>query len=100
MSLQHVRIPSLRQHKPSQQGFTLGGKNHYLGPRPASMKKPPPALKASDDAKIAEWLAGGRVSTPGESQSQAVTVSRLLDAFWTHSEKMVADYRGGQNSFQ
>lgn len=52
------QIPTLRQHKPSNQAVvTLNGKDHYLGPWPRGQRKPPPEAKAAYDALIAEWVA-------------------------------------------
>ena len=82
-----IRVPKLRRHKPSARAVvTLGGTDHYLGPWPANMKKPPPAVKAAYDARIAEWLTGGRLSISHE-QAQIVTVAQLIEAFWKHAEQ-------------
>src|SRR4051812_46089604 len=57
--------PTLRHHKPSQQGVvTLSGHDHYLGRWPAGTKKPPAGVRDAYDALVAEWLAGGRWELP------------------------------------
>jgi integrase len=93
------RIPSLRRHKPSQQGVvTLNGRDHYLGSWPASRRKPPEDVQAAYDAKIAEWLAGGRLAE--DNQAEALTVAELLDCFWTHAQKHYRDADGNPTNEQ
>ena len=44
------RVPSLRRHKPSSQGVvTLGNKDVYLGRWPATLREPPPDVRAEYD---------------------------------------------------
>jgi integrase len=86
MPASSIRVPKLRRHTPSGRAVvTLGGQDHYLGPWPANRKKPPPAVQTAYDAKIAEWLSGGRVAAGGPAEG--VTVSQLIEAFWAHAEK-------------
>jgi integrase len=86
------RVPKLRRHKPSGLAVvTIAGHDHYLGPWPAKMRKPPPSAKESYDALIAEWLAGGR-SAPADAP--ALSVEALLDLFWKHAELHYRDADG------
>jgi hypothetical protein len=64
--------PSLRRHKPSQQGVvTLNGHDHYLGPWPEGQRKPPAEVQDAYDALIAEWLVNGRrARSPGDSHRE------------------------------
>ena len=49
------RTPKLRRHKPSWQAVvTLDGKDHYLGPWPPLLRKPPPCARAAYDRLFAE----------------------------------------------
>lgn len=81
------RTPSLRRHKPSQQGVvTLNGHDHYLGPWPKSSQKPPAAVQRGYDALIAEWLAGGR-QLPPKGAGATPTVALVIDRFWPHVEE-------------
>jgi len=71
-----VRLPSYRLHKPSGQAVvTLGGKDFYLG------KWNSKASRQEYDRLIGEWLAGGRVSPPGEETS-GLTVAELCLRYW------------------
>jgi len=81
------RTPSLRRHKPSSLGVvTLDGKDVYLGRWPAAQKKPPAAVRAEYDRRVAEWLANGRRLTPAPApQPDGVTVSQLILAFHRHA---------------
>ena len=55
------RTPSLRRHRPSGLAVvTLNGKDQYIGPWPATLRKPPPSTREAYDRLIAEWLANGR----------------------------------------
>ena len=84
------QIPSLRQHKPSNQAVvTLNGKDHYLGPWPREQRKPPPEAKAAYDALIAEWVANGR-RLP-DAQPEPLSVTELIVAFLTRH--VVSHYR-------
>jgi integrase len=90
------RVPSLRRHKPSGQAVvTLNGHDLYLGPWPATLRKPPPEVKTLYDSTIAEWLASGRRAIPGKAEEpEAVTVSQVLDAYWKHSQQHYRDPDG------
>jgi integrase len=96
------RIPSLRRHRPSQQGVvTLNGHDVYLGLWPNRLRKPPPELKTRYDATIAEWLASGRQVIPGQAEaSEPVTVSQVIEAFWKHAEQHYRDLEGKPTSEQ
>src|SRR5215470_4860683 len=79
------RVPALTRHKAKGRGVVrIGGVDHYLGAWPAGQRKPPSDVQAAYDAKIAEWLAGGRTLPV---KSGPVTVSQLLEAFWKHVEE-------------
>jgi integrase len=76
------QIPSLRQHKPSNQAVvTLNGKDHYLGPWPRTQRKAPSEAKAAYDAMIAEWIANGRRFP--DTQPEPLTVTELIVTFLT-----------------
>src|SRR5262245_2005104 len=82
-----MRVPSLRRHKPSGQGVvTLSGHDHYLGPWPERLRKPPPEVRAAYDRLLAEWVAGGRRSLVRAEGRPRLTVSELILAFWKHAE--------------
>jgi integrase len=85
-----LRTPSLRRHKPSSLGVvTLNGRDVYLGSWPAGQKKPPAAVQAEYDRRIAEWLANGRrlqQEVPRES-ARSPSVSDLMLAFALHVEQ-------------
>jgi integrase len=82
------RVPSLRRHKPSQQGVvTLDGNDQYLGRWPDGLRQPPPEVQAEYDRLIAEWLANGRrLPTPPEEQHRGISVNELILAFWKWAE--------------
>jgi integrase len=84
-----LRTPSLRRHKPSSLGVvTLNGKDHYLGPWPATSKNPPKPVRLAYDQLIAEWLAAGRRLQPVTTeQPQSISVNELLLAFWQHAQQ-------------
>jgi integrase len=83
-----LRTPSLRRHKPSGQAVvTLDGKDHYLGPWPATLRKPPPGAREAYDRLIAEWLANGRRPPDPAADAPALTVNELILAFWRHAEQ-------------
>ena len=87
MSASVPRTPSLRRHKPSGQSVvTLGGQDHYLGPWPATLRKPPPAAREAYDRLIAEWLANGRRRPRAAADAPALTVNELILAFYRHAE--------------
>jgi integrase len=91
-----LRTPSLRRHKPSAQAVvTLNGKDHYLGPWPATLRKPPPCAREAYDRLIAEWLANGRRLADPAADAAALTVNELILAFWRHAEQ---HYRRGDCS--
>jgi hypothetical protein len=72
--------PSLRRHKPSQQGVvTLNGRDHYLGHWPEGQRKPPETIQDAYDALIAEWLVSGRRPI---TDAVPITVSELILQFW------------------
>jgi integrase len=82
-----LRTPSLRRHKPSAQAVvTLNGKDHYLGPWPATLRKPPPSAREAYDRLIAEWLANDR-RLPDPSEAPPLTVNEPILAFWRHAEQ-------------
>src|SRR5438552_2554774 len=82
------RTPSLRRHKPSQQAVvTLNGKDIYLGPWPARLRKVPPTTRESYDRQIAEWLANGRRLPQGGEAGAAPTVAELIGCFWPYAEQ-------------
>jgi integrase len=81
------RTPSLRRHKPSEQGVvTLNGKDHYLGRWPAAAKRPPEPVRLAYDRLIAEWPANGR-RQPQPDAIPSVSVNELILAFWRHAEQ-------------
>jgi integrase len=84
-----LRTPSLRRHKPSSLGVvTLNGKDHYLGPWPATAKNPPQDVRRAYDQLIAEWLAAGRRLQPVVAeQPQSISINELLLAFWRHAQQ-------------
>ncbi|HEX3151834.1 MAG TPA: site-specific integrase [Gemmataceae bacterium] len=74
-------IPSLRQHKPSNQAVvTLNGKDHYLGPWPRGQRRPEAEVKGAYDALIAEWIANGR-RLPGP-EPEPLTVTELIVTYF------------------
>jgi hypothetical protein len=80
------RTPSLRRHKPSEQGVvTLSGKDHYLGRWPAEARRPPEAVRLEYDRLIAEWLANGRRRPAPDAPT--VSINELILAFWRHAEQ-------------
>jgi integrase len=82
-----LRTPSLRRHKPSAQAVvTLNGRDHYLGPWPPTLRKPPPSAREAYDRLIVEWLANGR-RLPDAAEAPALTVNELILAFWCHAEQ-------------
>jgi integrase len=64
----------------------------YLGPWPKSSRKPPPETQTAYDARIAEWLAGGRAEAALPQERR--TVSQLLESFWTHAQRHYLDPDG------
>jgi hypothetical protein len=91
-----ARTPSLRRHKPSQQGVvTLNGRDVSPGRWPDGKRKPPAAVQTAYDAVLAEWLASGRIVVPGSDPQQApVTVAQVIAAFWKHAEVHYRDQDG------
>lgn len=82
------RTPSLRRHKPSGLAVvTLDGKGHYVGPWPATLRKPPPDARQAYDRLIAEWLAHGRRLPQAAADAPALTVSELILAFYHRAEQ-------------
>jgi integrase len=82
------RTPSLRRHKPSQQGVvTLNGRDHYLGPWPPRLRKPPPDVRTAYDGLIAQWLANGRRLPEPMAEAPALTVNEVILAFWQWAEQ-------------
>lgn len=83
-----LRTPSLRRHKPSAKAVvTLNGKDHYLGPWPAALRKPPPCVRDAYDRLMAEWLGNGRrLPSPAET-APACTVNELILTFYRHAEQ-------------
>jgi hypothetical protein len=71
--------PSLRRHKPSQQGVvTLNCRDHYLGPWPKGQRKPPAAIQDAYDALITEWLT--------------TALSREFTQRWNCRNAMLSDF--------
>jgi integrase len=84
------RTPSLRRHKTHSLGVvTLNGHDHYLGPWPAGLRKPPDAVQAAYDRLIAEWLANGRQLQLARSavDTSGPTVAELILAYYRHAEQ-------------
>jgi hypothetical protein len=83
------RVPSLRRHKPPQQGVvTLSGQDHYLGRWPECLREPPPEVRAAYDHLVAEWLAAGRrLPAMPDEQTHCLCVNELILAFWRHAEQ-------------
>ena len=82
------KLPAYRRHKASGQAVvTLSGRDFYLGPWGTKLSR------ANYDRVVAEWLGNGR-ALPASPQSDpaAVTVQRLLAAWWT-SGKIVESQR-------
>jgi hypothetical protein len=65
---------------------TLNGKDHYLGPWPAGLRKPPPAAVEAYGCLIAEWLANNRRLPTEGTDAPALTVNDLILAFWRWAE--------------
>ncbi len=88
-SVRTPRTPSLRHHKPSQQGVvTLNGHDCYLGHWPRDRKKPPENVQAEYDRRIAEWLANGRRSPASTTDNgDGLSVAELVLTFFAHVEK-------------
>lgn len=81
------RTPSLRRHKPSGLAVvTLNGKDLYLGPWPATLRKAPPDARDAYDRLIAEWLANGRRLPDADGGRPAPTVNEVILAFWRRAE--------------
>jgi integrase len=78
-----LRAPSYRKHRPSGRAVvTLAGKDHYLG------KWGSAESRERYERFIAEWLASGRVTTPGPRRSHDDgTVNELVAAYWSHLER-------------
>lgn len=70
------RVPSLRHHRASGQGFVeLNGRRVYLG------RFGLPQTKASYDRVVGEWLANGRqLAIPADE----ITIGELVPRFWRH----------------
>ncbi len=82
------RTPSLRRHKPSGLAVvTLDGKDHYLGPWPAELRKAPPSAREAYDRLIAEWLANGRRLAGAAEDAPRLTVNELILSFWRFAEQ-------------
>lgn len=82
------RTPSLRRHKPSGLVVvTLGGKDHYLGPWPAELRKAPPDAREAYDRLIAKWLANGRRLAGAADDAPRLTVNELILSFWRFAEE-------------
>ena len=77
------RVPSYRYHKASDQAVVvLDGRSHYLGVWNS------PESKTEYDRLVAEWLAGGRRSSPPPSAPPVAgpNVAELILAFWRHAQ--------------
>jgi hypothetical protein len=84
------RQPSCREHKGSGQAVvTIDGKDIYVE------RYGTKSSKAEYDRHIAEWLAGGRRLTAGDS---ALTVAEVIDRFWTWAEQHYRKPDGEQTS--
>jgi integrase len=68
-------VPSYRLHKPSGRAVdTLSGQDHYLGRYGTAESR------SLYEARVAEWIAGGR--QPNRASSAALTVAQLVLAYW------------------
>jgi site-specific recombinase XerD len=75
------RLPKYRLHRRSGQAIvTLGGKDHYLGPHGCETSK------IEYDRLIAEWLAHGRLAPEPVNAQPAISVNKLILAFWEHAQ--------------
>jgi integrase len=79
---------------------TLNGKDHYLGPWPASSKTPPEAVRLAYDRLIAEWLASGRHVRPEPAGDKAggLPINEVMLAFLRHAEQHYRREDGMQTS--
>ena len=69
-------VPKSRMHRASKQAVvTIAGRDHYLGPHGTK------ASKLEYDRVITEWLAAGRPSLPGASESD-LTITELCARYW------------------
>jgi integrase len=81
-----IRTPRLRRHKPSSRAVvTLSGRDIYCGPWPQNLRKPPPEVREEYDRVVSEWLANGR-RLADEVHAEALTVSDIVERFWSHAE--------------
>ncbi|MHC4136378.1 MAG: tyrosine-type recombinase/integrase, partial [Planctomycetota bacterium] len=73
------RVPGLRQHKGSGQGYVwLEGRRVYCGAWGR------PETRARADRIVAEWLAHGRQLPPPAPEE--ITIAEVAARFWRHSE--------------
>lgn len=73
------RIPPLKRHKATGQGYALvSGHRYYLG------RHGLPETRERYDRFVQEWLANGR-DVPVVTDE--VTVTELLARYWRHAEK-------------
>ena len=73
------RVPSLRHHKASGQGYVvLNGKAVYLG------KHGEEATQQKYHQVISEWMTAGR-QLPGDSDH--ITIKGIVARFWVHAEQ-------------
>ena len=74
------KIPKMSHHQASDQAVVrLAGKDFYLGPWGTKV------ARIEYDRVIAEWLAAGR--RPSALGVDAITVTEVLAAFWSHAER-------------
>src|SRR4051812_33672120 len=77
------KIPSYRLHKPTGQAVVrLDGRDFYLG------KYGTPGSQEVYHRKVAEWVTGGLIASPGETRGAALDlyVNELILAFCRHAE--------------
>jgi len=84
------RVPSLRHHKASGQGYVvLNGRPIYVG------KYGTPDAEAKYHQVIAEWLAAGRMLPAGPDE---LTVAEMLARYWHHARSYYRNSDGTYSS--